>query len=101
MQTLTSFNKIKIKGFFWILNNAKGMCDKESKNNMKEEILNNCWYIILLKKNKLNSAEKTNINNDKKMLEQKFKKKAVEKIDFWIFTFFSCAKYFKNEESRP
>ena len=58
------------------------MCDKESKNNMKEEILNNCLYIMLLKKNKLNCSEKININNDKKILEQKFKKKAVEKIDF-------------------
>ena len=30
----------------------------EDINNMKEEILNNCLYIMLLKKNKLNCSEK-------------------------------------------
>ena len=41
MHTLINFKEMKINGFFWILNKAKGIWDKESKNNIEEVILNN------------------------------------------------------------
>ena len=82
---------MKINGFFWILNKAKGMCDKESKNNIEEVILNNSWYVWSLKKKKLNCFENKKIKNDNIILEKRFKKKAVEKIIFWFLIFFSFA----------